>query len=1058
MEEGDFHDTEIPFWEIFLGCLDDYIIETIEIYNEISDEDIRRAVGKRNAPASRYTTYNGFGIELNIETRWTQRAYKIEPNSNIPDGAPYNYIINKMAGREDKDVEDEWWPAGCSAVAMAQIMAYYEWPNNPWPLISPPSLGIFYNLPEECFDNPYKNNQTTFFSSITYNWHGMKNYVDPLGNITQYPDAKDLPDEWDPKMHVGVLMLEIGDAVNMKYAKSGSGATRDAVCKGFARFGYNKPVRKPYTIERIMDSISERKPVFMSGSKTDKFNTGGGHYWIVNGFTYASYTTAGGQTAMDYFVHCIPGWGDHHVGWYLNGVFDMRRDKGPVNLSMRTPLSKKELNFKKNLEVYTGLYPNAAAVNIDEIEGLLPPEVGQSPMETITETDQYSGTVRWEKNTPGTSIYVPLDKLEIPEEYFNIDSDYRAIIILKHKQGYTFHGVPNNFFKVEGADYVGHNANTGIIYAFFPKTAITVTEQVIPGVTPPAIGALPVSSITETEQYTGSVVWKNSAGVQMAPGQTFAAGVQYTATITLSAKAPYKFQGVPANFFFVDGARFVNNIADFFVVNATFRIIVSKPYINLPAPAAGEKPVTEISTNGQYSTAVSWWPPIASGATFAYNTTYTATITMTEEIGYTFNGVPAGYFYIDGASSVSHTANSCAVIAVFPSFGYFAGGTGVPGDPYLISSKQHFKNMELFSSQHYKLETNIYLVYSGENWTPINTFYGVLDGNNKNIWFYEIEETVQGSYSGIFRENYGTIKDLIVQGSLKISENGIVAGMLVGLNAGIIDNVETYKSVQGHMIQSTYTSSHAGAIVGKNAVSGVITSCYNHGPILSPFNRTGIASVNEGLISSSKNHASIDPDRFASGSGYETDPYIISTAGHFNSIRFTDTSTETVYFKLANSIHLTNPGGNWNPINMFYGNLSGAYYTVSFDMIEENVPLWGHTGLFRENYGYIGGLNVAGKMIVPGGSLYAGLICGHNGGTIWQCQTDYFFRDYYDYMIINNNSSPSSYIGGITGVNTGIIDMVKNYGSIYSTGQKNQIAGFNLGTIYNDLGYGILVP
>jgi len=31
VEDGDFHDMEMPFWQIFLGCLDEYIDETIAV-------------------------------------------------------------------------------------------------------------------------------------------------------------------------------------------------------------------------------------------------------------------------------------------------------------------------------------------------------------------------------------------------------------------------------------------------------------------------------------------------------------------------------------------------------------------------------------------------------------------------------------------------------------------------------------------------------------------------------------------------------------------------------------------------------------------------------------------------------------------------------------------------------------------------------------------------------------------------------------------------------------------------------------------------------------------
>jgi hypothetical protein len=50
----------------------------------------------------------------------------IEINSRWRQAAPYNWIINRMAGNNLND-----WQAGCAAVAMAKIMAYHEWPKKP---------------------------------------------------------------------------------------------------------------------------------------------------------------------------------------------------------------------------------------------------------------------------------------------------------------------------------------------------------------------------------------------------------------------------------------------------------------------------------------------------------------------------------------------------------------------------------------------------------------------------------------------------------------------------------------------------------------------------------------------------------------------------------------------------------------------------------------------------------------------------------------------------------------------------------------------------------------
>lgn len=81
-----------------------------------------------------------------------------------------------------------------------------------------------------------------------------------------------------------------------------------------------------------------------------------------------------------------------------------------------------------------------------------------------------------------------------------------------------------------------------------------ISTQAIPGVTSPALGALPVAAITETAQYTGTVAWSPA----LAADGTFAADTEYTATITLSPKPGYTLQGVAADFFTVDGATATN--------------------------------------------------------------------------------------------------------------------------------------------------------------------------------------------------------------------------------------------------------------------------------------------------------------------------------------------------------------------------------------------------------------------------------------------------------------------------------------------------------------------
>ena len=92
-----------------------------------------------------------------------------------------------------------------------------------------------------------------------------------------------------------------------------------------------------------------------------------------------------------------------------------------------------------------------------------------------------------------------------------------------------------------------------------PVADVAVTERAISGITAPASGQAPVTTVTATNQFTGTVAW--AAGGTSLTGN-FADGAVYTATITLTATTGYTFNGVGATAgFTVAGATTVTNTA-----------------------------------------------------------------------------------------------------------------------------------------------------------------------------------------------------------------------------------------------------------------------------------------------------------------------------------------------------------------------------------------------------------------------------------------------------------------------------------------------------------------
>ena len=191
------------------------------------------------------------------------------------------------------------------------------------------------------------------------------------------------------------------------------------------------------------------------------------------------------------------------------------------------------------------------SISISVINGVTPPACGEIPVSIITANEQFTGTVSW-SNSPSA---------------FAADTVYTATIELTAKSGYTLEGVADNFFEVSGSSVVVNDADSGIITAEFPATGSApptiVNIKAISGITAPVRDAVPLTTITETAQYTGTIAWSGSPA-------KFAASTIYTATITLTAKTGYTFNGITANYFTLSGATSVANGANSGVITAVF--------------------------------------------------------------------------------------------------------------------------------------------------------------------------------------------------------------------------------------------------------------------------------------------------------------------------------------------------------------------------------------------------------------------------------------------------------------------------------------------------------
>jgi len=212
-----------------------------------------------------------------------------------------------------------------------------------------------------------------------------------------------------------------------------------------------------------------------------------------------------------------------------------------------------------------GTADNPTIISIADIDGLAP-ATGGTPA-AITENVQYSGTVTWSPAVSGT---------------FDSSTIYTATITLTAKAGFTLQGVAANFFTVAGALLTSNNANSGIITAVFPQTAVTGITSVNISITAPVKGATP--STTASAGGGGNFT---VSPVSWSPNDNpFLGGIVYTATVTMTANSGYTFAGLSSSTVNGQSAAVSNNTGSAVTLSRTF-------------PATNTKTVTNIAIKTQ---------------------------------------------------------------------------------------------------------------------------------------------------------------------------------------------------------------------------------------------------------------------------------------------------------------------------------------------------------------------------------------------------------------------------------------------------------------------------
>ena len=262
---------------------------------------------------------------------------------------------------------------------------------------------------------------------------------------------------------------------------------------------------------------------------------------------------------------------------------------------------------------------------------------------------------------------------------------------------------------------------------------------------------------------------------------------------------------------------------------------------------------------------------------------------------------------------------------------------------------------------------------------------------------------------GVCGWNTGTIENCYNTGDVSgTSEYGFVyAGGVCGVNDGTIKNCYNTGEVSG-TATDYFGDVNAGGVCGWNYY-GTIENCYNTGEVSGIYGFVsvgGVCGFNGGTIENCYNTGDV------SGTGTSSYGYVYAggvcgwnTGTIENCYNTGDVSGTSEYgFVYAGGVCGVNDGTIKNCYNT--GEVSGTATDYFGDVNAGGVCGWNYYGTIENCYN-------TGEVSGIYGFVYAGGVCGFNGGTIQNC--------YNTGDVSGTSSNGTVYAGGVCGYNTGTI-------------------------------------
>lgn len=300
-----------------------------------------------------YTDNPGFTAFMEQAEAYARSIQSLPPiidEGNVPmeqkiiNDTTYNNTIEPLVGVRwgQTGVECKYCPngyAGCSNVAMAQIMSYFQHPLN---------MNITY--------------PGASITSLNLNWTAIKKHkVDhSYQNCAATNDAHEA---------ISLLMRQLGVLNKSNYGIGGTSTVADNVRRTFAQLGYNVSSSvMNYTDQSFETLIADGKLLYVRGDDRD-MNTGrdSGHGWIADGASKLSVHstmwvrpihqlewtlhTDFGITTTEY-VHYNWGWDGNCNGYFVAGIFNPNRSNDYDNENLFYSNSS-GYNYTNNIMFFT---------------------------------------------------------------------------------------------------------------------------------------------------------------------------------------------------------------------------------------------------------------------------------------------------------------------------------------------------------------------------------------------------------------------------------------------------------------------------------------------------------------------------------------------------------------------------------------------------------------------------------------------------------------------------------------------------------------------------------